>query len=70
LVEYFCVPEMHKKERVITFDYQKYDDEFYVCVKIFLLSAYLQVGNNCPVLLIQRIYELMFLNQILKSSEK
>ena len=47
---------MHKKERVINFDYYKYDD-FYVCIKIFLVSAYLQVGNNVPVMLIQMIYQ-------------
>ena len=57
MVEYFCVPEMHKKERVISFDYYKYDDDFYVCVKIYLVSAYLQVANNVPVMLIQMIYE-------------
>jgi len=45
-----------KKERVINFDYYKYDD-FYVCIKIFLVSAYLQVGNNVPVMLIQMIYQ-------------
>jgi len=41
-----------------------------VCVKLFLVSAYLQVGNYVPDMLIQRTYELMFLFQIVKCSEK
>jgi hypothetical protein len=52
---------------VTDIDYYKYDDYYYyVCVKIFLVSAYLQVGNNVPYMLIQTIYEWIFLYQIKK----
>jgi len=48
---------MHKKER-ITNDGVLNMMIFFMCVlKIFLVNAEFQVGNNVPIVLIQRIYE-------------
>jgi len=36
----------------------------------FLVYAYFQIDNNFPLMLIQGIYELRFLFQIIKGTEK
>jgi len=51
-------------------NYHKFNDNFHVCVKKFLVNAFLQVGNNVPFMLIQRIYEWKFLHPITKCTDK
>jgi len=69
LVEYLCAPEIHKKGAT-NYNYHKYDDNFHVYVKNFLVNALFQVGNNVPFMLIQRIYERKFLHPITKCTAK